>query len=586
VFSFIIKIHDLLDRRSKFQFGTLFMLLLIKSFLDGIGLGLIAPYIAAITDSSIIFNHSIFKDINVYMNINTKHGLILWMSMILIALFILKNVFGLFVVYYQSKLIFTKRAYLSKALFQLYMNAPYSFHLKHNSAELDRNVRFEMPSVFSLIQNLLILFSNILLMISIFIVLFLANWQAVLVISMFIISTSSIFLFFTGRYSKMFGKEIQTSQLHVGIVLKEGIGSVIEAKLIGIESFFLDRFLKHYLTAARSLWRQATISSAPNMFFEILAVGSLIGAIIFLSNQNIDLLSVMPVVGLYSFAFIRLIPSVTAAIRSIQGIKFSTPALEVVHADFKKLAYTQTETQNYQHNNQHIKFKNISLQNISLAYIEDKNIIDGLSMEINKGEAIGITGPSGSGKTTLINLILGLFKPDSGLIYVNDEEIQTNLGYWRSLIGYVPQSITLLDASIRENVALGLEGSLIDNHKVWSVLKEANLEKFVRALPQKLDTFIGENGMRISGGQRQRLGLARALYHNPEVLVFDEATSSLDVETERRITEEIMKLSGKRTLIIVAHRTSTIKDCNVIYYIKDGKILNSGRYDELKELST
>jgi ABC-type multidrug transport system fused ATPase/permease subunit len=368
--------------------------------------------------------------------------------------------------------------------------------------------------------------------------------------------------------------------------LKEGLASIIEAKLIGIESFFHDRFLKHYFTAARALWRQATISYAPNMFFEILAVGSLIGTITFLSNQKIDLMSVMPVVGLYSFAFIRLIPSVTAIIRSIQGIKFSTPALEVVHADFKKLAYTPTEIQNSQHNNQHIKFKNISLQNISLAYTEDKNVIDGLSMEINKGEAIGITGPSGSGKTTLINLILGLFKPDSGLIYVNDEEIHTNLGNWRSLIGYVPQSITLVDASIRENVALGLEGSLIDNHKVWSVLKEANLEKFVHELPQQLDTFIGENGMRISGGQRQRLGLARALYRNPEVIVFDEATSALDVETEKRITEEIMKLSGKRTLIIVAHRTSTIKDCDVIYYIKDGKILNSGRYDELKELNT
>jgi ABC-type multidrug transport system fused ATPase/permease subunit len=173
-----------------------------------------------------------------------------------------------------------------------------------------------------------------------------------------------------------------------------------------------------------------------------------------------------------------------------------------------------------------------------------------------------------------------------GKIDFNGEALQHNLIRWRSLIGYVPQSITLIDANIRENVALGLEGDNINDEKVWSTLKEANLDVFVKDLPEQLGTFIGENGIRLSGGQRQRLGLARALYRNPEVLVFDEATSSLDVETEKRITQEIMKLSGKRTLIIVAHRISTIKDCDVIHYLKDGNIVNSGRFDELKELNT
>jgi ATP-binding cassette subfamily C protein len=201
------------------------------------------------------------------------------------------------------------------------------------------------------------------------------------------------------------------------------------------------------------------------------------------------------------------------------------------------------------------------------------------------GQSIGITGPSGSGKTTLINIILGLLNPDNGQIYVNDIEIQKNLTNWRSIIGYVPQAITLIDANIRENVALGIEGDKINDEKVWSTLKEANLDVFVKNLPEQLGTFIGENGMRLSGGQRQRLGLTRALYRDPEVLVFDEATSALDVKTEKRITREIMKLSGKRTLIIVAHRISTIKDCDVIYYLKDGKIVNSGKFDELKKLN-
>ena len=182
-------------------------------------------------------------------------------------------------------------------------------------------------------------------------------------------------------------------------------------------------------------------------------------------------------------------------------------------------------------------------------------------------------------------MILGLLNPDSGRIYVNDVELRKNLANWRSLIGYVPQSIILIDSSIKENVAIGLEGDEINEKKVWAVLKEANVDVFVRGLPEQLDTFIGENGMRLSGGQRQRLGIARALYRDPEILIFDEATSSLDVETEKRITGEIMKLSGKRTLIIVAHRISTIKDCDVIYYLKNGRIENFGKFDELRKLN-
>ena len=185
----------------------------------------------------------------------------------------------------------------------------------------------------------------------------------------------------------------------------------------------------------------------------------------------------------------------------------------------------------------------------------------------------------------MINLILGLLEPDKGLISVNDKNIQHNIKSWHYFIGYVPQSITLIDASIKENIGLGLAGDDIDEERVWSVLKETNMVEFVKTLPEKLDTFIGENGMRISGGQRQRLGLARALYRNPQVVIFDEATSALDVETEKRITKEIMNLSGKRTVIIVSHRISTIIDCDVIYYLKDGKIVNSGRYEELRELN-
>ena len=583
------KLNQLLDKKSKIQFGFLLALLLVKSILDGFGLGLIAPYIAAIADSSVIFSHELFRKINVYTNIESTQQLILWMSIALIGFFIIKNVFSLYVIYTQSRLIFTKRSLQGRDLFEAYMKAPYRYHLEHNTAELDRNIRFESTNVYAFVNSFLLLCSNMFLTISIFTVLILVNWQAVISMGLFIILFSSIFLSFSGKYNKKFGTEVQASQLHGGQAMKEGFSSIIEIKLHRIESFFPARYFKHMMSNARANWRQATLTTAPTLFFEILAVGSLVGVITVLFLRDINIISILPIIGLFSFAFIRLIPTVTIIIRSLQDIKFLVPAVDVVYDDFQNLEQLSKEgKQNHKPDQQLIEFNSLLLEDVSFSFPGkmNVNVIDGISLQVTKDQAIGITGPSGSGKTTLINMILGLLNPDSGKICVNDEEMHKNLVDWRSLIGYVPQTINLVDASIEENVALGLEGNEINEGKVWSALKEANLDLFVKDLPEQLDTFIGENGMRLSGGQRQRLGLARALYRDPEVLVFDEATSALDVKTEKRITQEIMKLSGKRTLIIVAHRISTIKDCDIIYYLKDGKIVSSGRFDELKELNT
>ncbi len=582
------KINQLLDKRSQMQFGVLFVLLVIKSFLDGFGLGLIAPYIAAISDASVIFENEVFKKINVFTDIQTTEQLIFIMSITLITFFILKNLFSLYVMYTQSRLIFTKRSVQGRALFEGYMKAPYSFHLEHNTAELDRNIRYESTNVYAFVQKFLLLLSNVFLTIAIFTVLILANWQAVLTMGIFIMLFSSLFLFFSGKYNKLFGTEVQESQLHIGQAMKEGLSSIIDAKLHHIESFFPSRYFKYMIINAKANWRQATLGTTPALFFEILAVSVLTGVIIVLYIRNTNLIHVLPILGLFSFAFIRLIPSVTTIIKSLQDIKFLIPAVDVVHADFQNLErLTNQARQNHKPLNESIVFNNLLVQDVTFSFPGKKevSVLKKMSLEVFQGQAIGITGPSGSGKTTLINTMLGLLKPDSGQILVNNDDLQSNLASWRARIGYVPQAITLIDASIRENVALGLEGNQIDNAKVWSTLKEANLDVFVKDLPEQLGTFIGENGMRLSGGQRQRLGLARALYHDPEVLVFDEATSALDVKTERRITREIMKLSGKRTLIIVAHRLSTMKNCDIIYYLKDGKIVNSGKFDQLKELN-
>lgn len=585
MFKTLNKLRKLLDRQAKIQFVTLFILLIFKSILDGFGLGLIAPYIATISNPKTIFNNNFFNKLNAYLNIESNQELILWMSILLIVFFIFKNVFSILVLYFQSRLIFTKRSIQGRKLFQLYMNAPFIYHLDHNTAELDRNIRFESTNVFGYFQSFLLFCSNAFLTISIFVVLMIANWQAVLGMSFFIIIFSSLFLFFSGKYSTNYGIEVQESQLHIGQSMKEGLSSIIESKLNQIESFFPNRYFKHMMSNARANWSQATLGTAPIYFFEILAVGALVGVILVLFINETDINSVLPILGLFSFAFIRIIPSVTTMIKNLQQIKFLAPAVDVIYKDFKYLEKISKNPKLISELKiKKIDFKNLIIKNVNFSFSK-KNILKNISLDLNKGQSIGITGPSGSGKTTLINLILGLFSPDSGQVNLNGEKLENNLNCWYALIGYVPQSITLIDASIRENIALGVKESEIDDKKIWSVLKDANLITFVKEMPEQIDTLIGENGVRLSGGQRQRLGLARALYRDPEVIIFDEATSSLDVETEKRITKEIMGLAGKRTLIIVAHRLSTIKDCEKIYFIKDGEIMNSGSFSDLQKLN-
>ena len=588
MFGTLKKINDLLGKRSKIKFGFLFLALVIKSFLDGFGLGLIVPYLAAIRDPSVIFDHQIFQKINVYTKIDSSQTLIIWMSIALIGFFITKNLLSLYVTYYQSRLVFTQRALQGRALFEAYMNAPYSYHLEHNSAEMDRNIRYESANVYSLVQNVIVLCSNVLLTISIIILLVIANWQVVVGVGLFILIFSFLFLSFTGRYNKLFGKVTQESQLHAGQALKEGLSSIIEAKLYNIESFFPARYFKYQMIYSRATWRQSTLGSAPYLFLEVLSVGTMLGVIVALTVRRIDLYSILPILALFSIAFIRMMPAVTAIVNSLQNIKFFIPAVDVIHANFQYFGIlTEMDSSERKAIHQHIDFNSLTLKDVSFLFPSKKNlnVIDELNIDIKRGQAIGITGPSGAGKTTLINLILGFLKPYSGEVCVNGKSIHDDPASWYALIGYVPQAITLVDASIKENVALGFEEGEIDEDKVWAVLKEANLDVFVKDLPEVLDTLIGENGVRLSGGQRQRLGLARALYRDPEVLVFDEATSALDVETEKKITREIMNLSGKRTLIIVAHRVSTIKDCDVIYYIKDGQIIASGTFEQLAEIS-
>ncbi len=577
----------LLDARSRKQFILLFILLFLRSLLDAFGIGIIAPYIAVITDPSMVFENSIFKRMNIYLNIESSIDLIIFLSSLLIFFYIFKNLLSITINYFQSRLVYSKRSLQHSRLLSLYLNAPYTFHLKHNSAELDRNMKFNSGGVFSFLQDTLVLFYNLILSLFIFSVLLIANWEMVIILGVIILILSSVFLSVTKKYSKKLGTEVQDSMLKSGYALNEGLRSVVEIKLHGIENFFPAKLFKAQMKNARANWRQATLNLAPQAFFEVLTVSAISILIILLTFRGNTLNDVLPMLALFSVALIRLIPSITMIMRSMQQVNFNIPAVNIVYSDFKKLnKMNQSDEQANQANQDNknpLSFDKLIISDLEYSFDDNSKVLSKINLEINKGDAIGITGPSGCGKTTLINIVLGLLKPKKGNVLINDKTIFDILSTWRSIIGYVPQSISLIDASIKNNIAFGLENDFVDTNKVWKALEDANLADFVKNLSNGLDTIIGENGMRLSGGQRQRLGLARALYKDPQVLIFDEATSSLDIDSEEKITNEIMNLSGKRTLIIVAHRITTIKKCDKIYYMDNGKIINHGSFKTLKE---
>jgi ABC-type multidrug transport system fused ATPase/permease subunit len=576
MFTTLKKLNYLLDRRSRRQFCILFVLLVLQAFLDGVGIGLIAPYIAAIGDVDLVFNNQWFLKINKYVGIQSKDEVIIYLS---IVLFI-----SLFITYVQSRLIFSKRAEQGRRLFSLYLNSPYAYHLDHNTAELDRNIRFEIGNIFSYVQNILRLLSNILLAVSILFVLIFTDWKIVLMGGLGICAISTVFHVVFGKYSVSLGKKVQSSQLHIGQALQEGFGAIKEVKLLGVEHFFPNRYFKYMMENARANWNQSTLSSSPRFFFEILAIGALASIIIIFQSRGANLQSILPIIALYCMALIRLLPAVASIANDFQSINFLAPSVNVVHdtiRDLTLLISSHKPNLGYR-NDQMSTLKKIKIEHLSFKYPGAKsNNIDDISLIVPSGKSIAFAGSSGAGKTTLANLILGLLKPTQGSILFNELDIHQYQVQWRNLVGYVPQFIYLTDASIKENIALGFEGKDIDESRIWEVLKSVYLDGFVKTLPNGLNTLIGEDGVRLSGGQRQRLGIARALYHSPEILIFDEATSSLDNETEKEVTEAIESLSKSTTLIIIAHRLSTIKKCDCIYLMKDGKIIASGTFEEL-----
>ncbi len=576
------KLFHLFDARSRLQFLLLFGLMLVTAVLETVGIGLVMPFIAVITTPGIVETNAWLKRARMTIGAGGQFDFLIIMSIGLIVFYALKNASLGVSGYLQLRFVFSKRAMLGKRLLKAYMLKPYTFHLEHNTAELTRNITHETIRVFNFVLSLFKTCSELFVFGTVVVMLLWINPLAVICSVLMLGLLSGIFHKSVSAHVAALGLKVQSSIRHVNQSVLEGLGAIKEVKLSGRDDFFPNRYYTAMMINARSNWRYSTINMMPRLFLEVFAVGSVSMIIVILQMQGKDISTILPTLGVFAMAAIRLMPSLSQIVANMHAIRFDSSAIDVIHADICSpppagpggLTAIAAPALVF----------NDSLKIINLGYAypnANGDTLHGISLEINRGQAVAFAGPSGAGKTTLANLVLGLLKPSEGCIHFGDRNIHENLAAWQREIGYVPQDIYLLDASIRRNIAFGLEEDEIDEGKVGKAVEIAQLEAFVSGLPDGLGTVIGEHGVRLSGGQRQRIGIARALYHEPEILILDEATSSLDGETEREVTQAIDILSGRKTLIIIAHRLSTIKNCDRIYYLEKGAIADVGTFQEL-----
>ncbi|MDC0308937.1 ABC transporter ATP-binding protein/permease [bacterium] len=571
------KLSNLLNILNRSQRKKLFFLgclILIGMFAEIMGVGMIVPFFALILNDNILTEYPHLRSLNDYLGDPEQNNLIAFAILILVLVYVAKNSFLSFLAWRQTSFTFDIIQEFSNRLMRLYLFQPYSFHLNNNSSVLIRNVMQEVDLLATnVISPILILITECLVILGLLILLLYIEPVVVLGAGGMIGIAALIFLVLTKQHV---GKWAKLRQHHARFRIQhfqQGIGGAKELKLFGREYGFLEKFNYHNKKWANTAKMHNILLLIPRLWIEVFAITSLLVFAHFLLNKNIEQDEIITKIGVFAAAVLRLLPSTNRVVGSLSSLRFGIPSIDVLNKEFK-LPNSLSDT-----NNSHSIscFKKIEIKSLFFKYPGSfKNVINDVSLAIKRGESIGLIGTTGSGKSTLIDLLLGLLSPDEGIINVDGVNIQKNIRSWQEKIGYVPQSIYLSDDTLRSNIAFGIRDDKVDDFLIKQAVNLAQLEEFVSALDEGLDTYVGEQGVRISGGQRQRIGIARALYHNPDILVLDEATSALDIKTESGVMEAVEALHGKKTIIIVAHRSTTLSHCDHIYRIDGGKIKKEG----------
>ena len=581
----IIKLLYILDRNDKIKISTLFIVMLGVLFLEMLGIALVIPFVSIVlSENSLILNKFEIK-LNFFDNFN-RQQIITYSSLLLIFIFFIKSLLLIFTNWLQSRYLFDLQAKVSLKIFNYYLRyQPYLIHVNRNSSELIRNINGIVAStIMGYMNSLLIFILEFFILFSISIFLFIYEPAGFMFCMTLFITCTALFYYITKLKIKNMGIQ---SQIHDKGRLKslfEGLNALKEIRILRREKKFFDDFSYHIKKAFNISVITQTIGGIPRIGLEFLAISVMASLVIFLNYRETSNTEIISILSLFAVAAFRIMPGINKLVSNLQTLNFNQAGLNFLYDEVKAL-------NQYSDKNLPVKskipiddFSKISISKLNFKYTKDNSIkiLKDITFDINRNETVGIIGPSGSGKSTLVNLIMGLFQPSSGGIFLDQKNIEVIKYDYQNLIGYVSQSIFLTDDTIRNNIALGIEEDDIDNNRLNESIKLSQLSHFINSLTDKEYTFVGERGARISGGEQQRIGIARALYHNPKILVLDEATSSLDSITEKNIIDDVISnFKGKLTMIIVSHRKAPIKNCDKVIKILDGEIILK---DLIKEL--
>ena len=577
------KINEIFDKKQKRQLVLLGFMIFIGGFLETLGVSTMIPVVTVLLTpekvQEYIDKYDFLSKICTTLHITSVSQVAVSLLLLLMAVYVIKNVYLLFLVYRQNTFITQNRNNMISRVMAEFLNRPYEEYLGADIPTVFRITDSDIPQTFALMLALLSLASEVVVSCLIFLVLLIQNVQMTLfVMLVFGVLTLVIVKVLKPRLNQI-GAKNQAIQSRIAKWRIQATYGLKDVKVLNREEFFVRNYYETGKVGANVARNYAVLNNTPRLLIETIFIVSMLGYIAIYINGGGDVSEMMTTIATFGVAAIRVLPSVNRINTYITEIAYATPSLNFVYENLQQGMKTDAMLAERKANSQKEKLKledKIELNHISFHYPDsDKNIFTDAHMVVPRGKSVGIMGSSGAGKSTIVDILLGLLHAQEGQITCDGVDIFKNYESWLAQIGYIPQSIYLIDESIRDNIAFGIDADKIDEKRIWEVLEEAQLKEFIEELPEGLDTTIGDRGIRLSGGQRQRIGIARALYHDPEILVFDEATSALDNETESAVMEAVNSFHGKKTMVIIAHRLNTIEKCDIIYKVENEKIVET-----------
>lgn len=575
----IKKMNILLDGKQKAKMGGIVVLMIIGALLEACSIGLVIPVITTLLDPAAVTGDGYLGDIYRFLGMESTGQFTIIMLLAIIAAFVLKNIFLYFQNVIQLRFVYTNQFATSRKMMINFMERPYEYYLNADTSVIQRSITSDVNNMYGLILSSLQLTSEIIMFVVLIVVLMTQDPVMILTIAALLVVVLLIIKGILKPIMIRAGEENQEYYSGLYKWIDQSVMGIKEIKIANKENYFINEYSKCGAGYVGAVQKYNIYNATPRLLIETVCIAGLVLYLILQIAAGKDVTQMLSQIGVFAVAAMRLLPSANRINNYLTSISYFEPFFMGVSDNLQQDindGNVNYDEQNYRRKKEVPKLpvlSKIELQDIVYKYPNSEALIfDHAQMEIPVGCSVGVVGTSGAGKTTIIDILLGLLDIQEGRILADGVEVREHYEEWLKNIGYIPQTIFMIDASIRKNVAFGVPDEEIDDNKVWQALKEAQLDEFVRGLPEGLDTGIGERGIRLSGGQRQRIGIARALFEDPEVLVLDEATSALDNETEAAIMDSINRLHGRKTLIIIAHRLQTIEKCDMVYRVENGQI--------------